>query len=96
IKSNGDIIARQLANEETRELMQYRHQFQQVAGKSSDMFSGQKYQRLREHGFWSGQHDVCIGLGCDGFTPSKNGKKSNLTMIMLTNYNLPPEKRYVT
>jgi hypothetical protein len=38
---------------------------------------------------------VCISLACDGFTPSKSGRKSNLTMILLNNYNLPPDKRYV-
>lgn len=93
VKSIGDIIARQLANEETRALMQYRHEFVHVPGKTRDVFSGRRYRKLREHGFWSGQHDVCLGLGCDGFTPSKSGKKSNLTMVLLNNYNLPPDKR---
>jgi hypothetical protein len=95
VKSIGDVIARQLANEETRELMQYRHHFEHVPGQIKDVFSGRQYQRLREHGFWSGEHDVCISLACDGFTPSKSGRKSNLTMILLNNYNLPPDKRYV-
>lgn len=92
VKSIGDVLARQLANEDTRNLMQYRHNFVH-SDQIEDVFSGTNYQHLRQQGFWSGQHDVCIGLSCDGFTPSKSGKKSNLTMIMLTNYNLPPTVR---
>lgn len=92
-KSVGDLVARQLADENTRQLMQYRHNYDHRDGEWEDVFDGLNYQTMLADHEFDGADDVAIGLFIDGFVPSKSGRKSNLTLVLLIKFNLPPEKQ---
>lgn len=92
-KSVGDLIARQLADKNTRQLMQYRHSYEHREGEWEDVFDGRNYQTMLASNDFSENDDVAIGLFIDGFVPSKSGRKSNLTLVLLINFNIPPEYR---
>jgi hypothetical protein len=73
--------------------MQYRHSYEHREGEWEDVFDGRNYQTMLASNDFSENDDVAIGLFIDGFVPSKSGRKSNLTLVLLINFNIPPEYR---
>jgi hypothetical protein len=89
--SIGDQISRQLANNETRELMQCRANYISEPDVYRDIFDGVQYQRMKnEKGLFEGDDDVAVALFIDGFKATRGVASSSLTLINLLNMNLDP------
>lgn len=83
----------------------YRANYDHIPGQCSDIFDGDHYQGLRKtrvtidneplpHWFFSDSRDIALGLSFDGFGPFKR-RKHTCWPIVLFNYNLPPEERFL-
>jgi hypothetical protein len=92
--SIGDHIARLLANDDVRNMMKYRHNYQHEAGIYKDYFDGQEYKKLKENtDLFSSEDDVAMALFVDGFRPRRTNTGDKLAIIHLLNMNIPPEYR---
>jgi hypothetical protein len=85
--------------------MQYRASHQLDPTKVTDIFDGAHYSLLREsfvtvggeelpNWFFSDPRDIALGLSTDGFGPFKHRTKTAWPIILF-NYNLPPEERFL-
>jgi len=85
--------------------MQYRASRQHDPTKVTDIFDGAHYSLLREsfvtvggeelpNWFFSDPRDIALGLSTDGFGPFKHRTKTAWPIILF-NYNLPPEERFL-
>jgi hypothetical protein len=93
--SVGDQLARLLAIDEYREKVKYGQEFFHEEGVYKDYFSGSVFRDLVDRGVIDMYTDICMGFEIDGFRSSqRNG--SNLTIMNLINYSLPPDERYVS
>jgi hypothetical protein len=93
--SVGDQLARLLAIDDYREKVRYTEEFVHEEGVYKDYFSGSAFRDLVRRGVVDTSKDLCIGFEIDGFRSSqRNG--SNLTIVNLINFSLPPEERYVS
>ena len=102
------LIPRLLAlfkNAEITKTMLYRHNYEPEHNKVKDVFDGSTYRRLRDtyvtvngkqqkHKFFSGKHDLALGMSTDGFAPFKKRKQTCWPVIVFI-YNLPPEIRFL-
>ena len=94
IMSVGDRVASFLANNDMRDLMKYRHNYQHEVGVYKDYFDGQEYRSLlNTTDLFSSEDDVAMALFYDGFQPSHAGSGNHLGIIHLLNLNIPPEYR---
>ena len=90
------------SNAELSKEMRYRaDEHQHEPGRYTDIFDGEIYQNLlgkhviindkeARHTYFSGTHDLALGLATDGFGPFKH-RKSTAWPLILFNYNLPPD-----
>jgi hypothetical protein len=94
-----------LANSSYARKMQYRSNRQHDPMKITDIFDGTHYRSLRETfvtvgdeelptWFFSDPRDIALGLSTDGFGPFKRRTKTAWPIILF-NYNLPPEERFL-
>ena len=85
--------------------MQYRASHRHDRTKVADIFDGAHYSLLREsfvtvggeelpNWFFSDPRDIALGLSTDGFGPFKHRTKTAWPIILF-NYNLPPEERFL-
>ena len=90
--------------------MKYRHQFRTDPANSesttmADVFNGSNYDTLRKtqvtiggekqhHKYFEDPRDIALGLSTDGFAPFKK-RKHTCWPLILFNYNLPPEIRFL-
>ena len=85
--------------------MQYRSKHEDDPTKITDIFDGAHYHSLREMfitigdeelptWFFSDPRDIALGLSTDGFGPFKRRTKTAWPIILF-NYNLPPEERFL-
>ena len=85
--------------------MQYRASYRHDQMKVTDIFDGAHYSLLQEsfvtvggeelpHWFFSDPCNIALGLFTNGFGPFKQRTK-NAWPIILFNYNLPPEERFL-
>jgi hypothetical protein len=85
--------------------MRYRSSHQHDPTKVTDIFDGTHYRLLREllvtvggeelpTWFFSDPRDIALGLSTDGFGPFKHRTKTAWPIILF-NYNLPPEERFL-
>jgi hypothetical protein len=92
--SVGDHVARLLMNDDMRNLMRYRHNYQHESGVYKDYFDGRQYQKFKQTtNLFSSEDDVALALFVDGFRPSKSNTGDKLAIIHLLNMNIPPEYR---
>jgi hypothetical protein len=98
-------IRAMLANPHHARKMQYRSQRVRDPMKVSDIFDGTHYCLLQETfvtiddeelptWFFSDPRDIALGLSTDGFGPFKRRTKTAWPIILF-NYNLPPEERFL-
>ena len=87
--------------------LQYRadeHTKTRKPGMTTDIFDGFHYRSLLEervvagdqtfpHNYFSDYHDIALGFATDGFAPFKR-QKLTMWILLVFNYNLPPEKRF--
>jgi hypothetical protein len=94
--SIGEQVSRMLANDETRQMMRYRHNYESIEGVYKDYFDGAAYKVFSQGSgqIFTGKDDVAMVLFVDGFRTSKANKGDKLTIIHLLNMNIPPEYRY--
>lgn len=92
--SISKIVALWLSNENTRQLMTYRDNYQRKNNSYEDYYDGEEYQRLIQMGCFQSPSDVAISLFVDGFTATKSNQSSKMTIVHLVNMNLPPSLRY--
>ena len=86
-----DQLAALIKNEKTRGDLMYRAELPpQTAGVYKDVFDGNAYNELRDHGCFEGKLDIAIALYTDGFIV----KEQPLTIIHVIILNLPPSIRY--
>ena len=92
-------------NPELAKQMMYRVLFQIDPNRTTDVFSGSNYARLRKthvtiagekqtHKYFDDPRDIALGLSTDGFAPFKR-RKHTCWPLILFNYNLPPEIRFL-
>ena len=85
--------------------MKYRAGYKSNPGIVADIFDGSHYSNLCKayvkvndkvfnHTYFSDPRDVALGLSSDGFAPF-NKRKSTAWPIIIFNYNLPPEIRFL-
>ena len=86
--------------------MKYRHLFQIDPDRTTDVFfNGTNYNTLRKihvtlggekqsHKYFEDPRDIALGLSTDGFAPFKRQKHTCWPLILF-NYNLPPEIRFL-
>lgn len=85
--------------------MKYRQQFQTDPSRTTDIFDGSNYKTLRKthvtvggekqrHRYFEDPRDIALGLSTDGFAPFKK-RKHTCWPLILFNYNLPPEIRFL-
>jgi hypothetical protein len=85
--------------------MQYRSKHETDPTTITDIFDGTHYHSLRETfitisdeelptWFFSDPRDIALGLSTDGFGPHKRRTKTAWPIILF-NYNLPPEERFL-
>jgi hypothetical protein len=85
--------------------MKYRTSYKSNPGIVADVFDGSHYstlcnERVRvnnkvfNHRYFSDPRDVALGLSTDGFAPF-NKRKSTAWPIIIFNYNLPPDIRFL-
>lgn len=87
--SVGDLLANALANEETRELMLYRHNYESKPGVYNDYFDGAEYKKFKDTNLFNGAHDIALVMFVDGFVPGDKNRQDKLTIIHLLNMNIP-------
>lgn len=91
-------------SKERADRLDYRANFVFDPTKITDVFSSSQYRkRLEEmvtvagkelgHRFFSDKRDIALGLAVDGFAPFRN-RKQTCWVIILFNYNLPPDVRF--
>jgi hypothetical protein len=86
-----DKMAKLLACDETRELVeQYKIDFDQD-GTFKDVFSGEIFQHVKSTGRYDNKHDLLLGLCVDAFS-SKAGRQS-MVMVYAVNFSLDPSIR---
>ena len=94
-----------VANAEYAKKMQYRAQHQHDPNKTTDIFDGEHYQSLKTTPVsvvdetlpfchFSDNCDIALGLSTDGFGPFKRRNKTAWPLVLF-NYNLPPEERFL-
>jgi hypothetical protein len=93
-----------LANSAHATKMRYRAEYVHEPGVVKDVFDGSHYQSLLNttvptdgaHPFFyfSDERDIALGLSTDGFAPFKRRDATCWPMILF-NYNLPPELRFL-
>jgi hypothetical protein len=94
-----------LASSSYARKMQYRSNREHDPTKLTDIFDGTHYRSLRETlitigdeelptWFFSDPRDIALGLSTDGFGPFKRRTKAAWPVILF-NYNLPPEERFL-
>ena len=94
IMSVGDQVASFLANDDMRDLMKYRHNYQHEVGVYKDYFDGQEYRSLlTTTDLFSSEDDVALALYFDGFQPGHAKTGDKLSILHLINLNIPPEHR---
>ena len=92
-------------NPEMVNLMKYRADYISDDDMIKDIFDSKNYTRLKEefvtiggirqgHKFFSHKNDIALGLSLDGFCPFKR-RNQTCWPIILFNYNLPPEIRFL-
>lgn len=92
-------------NPELVKQMKYRHLFQIDPDRMTDVFNGTNYNTLRKihvtlggekqsHKYFEDPRDIALGLSTDGFAPFKR-RKHTCWPLILFNYNLPPEIRFL-
>ncbi|KAJ8502508.1 hypothetical protein ONZ45_g11699 [Pleurotus djamor] len=92
-------------NPEMVEKMRYRGDYQPDPSKVTDVMDGAHYQKLcdtnvvidgipRSYKFFSSWRDLLLGLSTDGFAPFRRRKKTCWPLLVY-NYNLPPEIRFL-
>lgn len=93
-----------LSNRTQATKMRYRSEHQHDPKKMTDIFDGEYYQSLLTRPisedqqlprwFFSDARDIALGLSTDGFGPFKHRTKTCWPVILF-NYNLPPEERFL-
>ena len=94
-------------NPELVNQMKYRHLFQIDPDRTTDVqvFDGSNYSSLRKthvtiggekqsYKYFEDPRDIALGLSTDGFAPFKK-RKHTCWPLILFNYNLPPEIRFL-
>ena len=92
-------------NRALMKLMRYRGEFVSDEGIIKDVFDAENYKRLKResvtiggvpqnHKFFSDDRDIALGISLDGFCPFKR-RNQTCWPIILFNYNLPPEIRFL-
>jgi Transposase family tnp2 len=74
------------------EQLLYRARFQQDVREIQDIFDGDRYNELRDQGFFNDDRDVALSMSTDGFQIFRQ-KTHDCWPIALTNLNLHPEIR---
>lgn len=85
--------------------MKYRHQYTHTPGRMTDVMDSENYRRLCDtnvrvngkdypHKYFQHLFDIALGLSTDGFAPFRR-RKQTCWPIILFNYNLPPEIRFL-
>jgi hypothetical protein len=95
--SVAEQVAKMLANNDTRQLMRYRHNYQSIEGEYKDYFDGAAYKVFSQDGpgkIFTGKDDIPMTLFVDGFNASKANMGEKLAIVHLLNMNIPPEYRY--
>lgn len=90
-KSIGMALTQMLLNDETRQLFEYKSNFNYSDTQLTDIFSGKNYQHLRNNNI-IGDNDICIVMYVDGFQ-NKHKPDHSQTMVHSIVMNLDPSVR---
>ena len=89
--SVGRSLTQMILDDDTRELFNYKNNFDFNDDQLVDIFSGENYKYLRENRI-VGDNDICIVMYVDGFQ-NKHKPDSSQTMIHSIIMNLDPSVR---
>lgn len=91
--SVGDQLSHMLSNDDTRKMLQYRHDREEVPGTISDYFDGEDYKALKAKGMFESSDDIALALFVDGFVNQKKSQQEMIIMHVLV-LNFDPSIRY--